>query len=97
MNLLDADQTIPDLETLYRYKLRFYFLKEYKPSLRGSKWDNAMWLFWQTEEWQTEYDILQAVPGTPPELAVHTLSSTFNARDLVGGVSSNWKCAACNA
>ena len=46
MNLLDADQTIPDLETLYRYKLRFYFIKEYKPSLRGSKWDNAMWLFW---------------------------------------------------
>jgi len=93
MNLLDADQTVPDLETLYRYKLRFYF-EEYKPSLRGSKWDNAMWLFWQTEEWQTEYDIPQAAPDIPPELAVHTLSSTFNARDLVGGVSSNWKCAA---
>ena len=55
MNLLDADQKIPALVTTYRFRIRFHF-ETYQPSARGPRYDNAIFAFFQTEEWQTEYD-----------------------------------------
>ena len=56
MNLLDVDQPIPPLETQYRFKIRVYFTS-YQPSALGPAFDTSFYLFWQTEEWQTEYDV----------------------------------------
>lgn len=92
MNLLDAEQSIPETVSHFRYKIRMYFI-DYRPSFRGPAYDNSMYLFWQTEEWQTEYDIVKAPAGTPPRFAIHTLTTTFKARDLFGGWGTNWACA----
>jgi len=92
MNLLDADQEIPPLVSEFRYKIRIYFT-EYHPSPGGPAYDNSMYLFWETEEWQTEYDVPQAPVGTPPEAAIHTLTTSFKGRDLFGGWGSDWSCA----
>ena len=42
------------------------------------------YLFWEVEEWQTEYDIRKAPPGTPPQMSMNTLTTTFKAIDLFG-------------
>lgn len=52
MSLLDEDQPIPPLVSEFRYKIRVYYT-EYAP-LHGPAYDNSMYLFWETEEWQTE-------------------------------------------
>jgi hypothetical protein len=94
MNLLDADQAIPPLVTQYRFKIRIYFTAyDRAASANGPAFDNSMYLFWETEEWQTEYDIVQAAPTTPPHMASHTLTSTFKAVNLFGGWGSDWSCA----
>lgn len=82
--LLDKSQTQwEDKVDVYFHKLRIYF-EEYEPK----KIKNAFRLYWQTEEWNGEYDIPQCAPGTPPESCVHTITSTFKAQDLFGGLSS---------
>jgi len=93
MNLLDADQTIPELVTQFRFKIRVYFT-EYVPSTLGPKYDTSMYLFWETEEWETEYDVLKASRGVPTGMASRTLQTTFKAIDLFGGWSDDWGCAA---
>ena len=52
----------------------------------GPRFDNAIFLFFQTEEWQTEYDVARAAVGVPATQAVHILTNTFKAEDLLG----NW-------
>jgi len=94
MNLLDADQPIPPLLTTYRFRLRFHH-QPYVPSVRGPRYDNAIFLFWQTEEWQTEYDVPRAPHHVAPWQAVHVLTNTFKAADMLGGFGiSSWACAA---
>jgi len=93
MNLLDADQEIPPLVTHYRVKVRVYYT-DYTPSQLGPKFDTAMYLFWEVEEWQTEYDIAEAPMGTPTGMASRTLQTTFKAIDLFGGWGVDYGCAA---
>jgi len=91
-SLLDADQVIPPVVSQFRYKIRVYFA-DYEPTENGPAFDNTFYLFWETEEWQTEYDVPQAEAGTLPEDKVNRLTTTFTARDIFGGWGTDWACA----
>jgi hypothetical protein len=81
--LLDKDQEVPAGDDVYFHKLRIYF-EEYNPKTIS----NAFRLYWQTEEWNGEYDIPQCAPGTPAESCVHTITSQLKAIDLLGGLTT---------
>lgn len=86
--LLDEDQEIPDyVDTVY-YKWRFYF-EDWDPT----KHVQAVHLEWALNGCDSggghmgchtiEYDIPQAPPGTPPEAAVHNVTSYFTTKDML--------------
>lgn len=77
MNLLDADQPIPLEVTTFRYRMRWYF--EDPEQVQGMR--EAFFLFAETEDWQSEFDI-SALP--PP--AVQVLERKFQAKQLFGGL-----------
>lgn len=74
--LLDADQEIPPLEDEIYYKWRFYF-QEWNPIAHKQTYH----LEWQFGH--IEYDVPKAPAGTPPELAVHTLTTRFTGQDFL--------------
>lgn len=91
-HLLDADQEIPAGVQEYRFKARFYF-EEYATSPKPSHMNLAR-IYWQTETFAGEYDVVPCLPGTPPESCVHTITSRWQVRDMlkdcpVGG-SDHW-------
>eukprot|EP01062_Namystynia_karyoxenos_P058476 TRINITY_DN4_c0_g1_i1.p1 TRINITY_DN4_c0_g1~~TRINITY_DN4_c0_g1_i1.p1 ORF type:complete len:752 (+),score=166.73 TRINITY_DN4_c0_g1_i1:99-2258(+) len=87
-SLLDADQPIPgDSDEVYM-KMRFYY-EDYEPG----KTHNLFRLFWMTETWANEYDVPKAPPGTPPQEAVHTISSRFKFRDMMDASLSRVNCS----
>lgn len=79
MVMLDADQAIPPAPSTYRYRLRFYFEGD-APSPSPPPRE-AFFLFAETEDWQSEFD----VPALPPP-SVHTLRRDFVAAELFGGL-----------
>lgn len=87
MNLLDSDQEIPPGATTFRYRHRFYYEDYTLPEGRDPFSDNAFFLFGQTEDWNSEYDIREAAPGTWPGAAVHTLVTDMSASYLFGGLT----------
>lgn len=78
MVMLDADQAVPAERSTFRARLRFYFED---PETMAGPLHEAFFLFAETEDWQSEYDI----PVLPPP-AVHVLERRFRARDLFGGL-----------
>jgi hypothetical protein len=84
--LLDADQDVPALVDEVWYRWRFYF-EEYAPE-RHKQTFHIEWQFGHIE-----YDVPKAPEGTPPELAVHVLTTRFTGRDLLSMGNDNAGCA----
>lgn len=83
-SLLDKDQDIPwpDEFLEYRLKFRFYF-EEYKPATvdRPASHQNLVRLYWQTEAFAGEYDI---VPCRENEQhCVHTITSRWQVHQML--------------
>lgn len=76
--LLDDDQKSWDDVQEYHLKFRFYF-REYKEQVI----EPLVRLYWQTEAFAGEYDIMQCDEGTPPELCVQTITSRFKMKDAM--------------
>lgn len=74
--LLDADQEIPALVDEVHFKWRWYY-EEYQPTVHKQTFH----LEWQFGH--IEYSVPKALPGTPPESAVHTLTTRITMRDLL--------------
>merc|ERR1712187_579227 len=78
MVMLDVDQEEPTGPSTFRYRMRWYFEDPEQLTPRPRE---AFFLFAETEDWQSEYDI----PELPPP-SVHVLQRTFKARELFGGL-----------
>lgn len=87
-SLLDKEQDIPWLDNYleYRLKFRFYF-EEYKAAgVDGSSLpshQNLVRLFWLTEAFSGEYDIVQCPEGTPPEQCVQVITARWQVRNMM--------------
>ena len=89
--LLDADQPQPEHEDDVRFKWRFYH-EEYAPA-RHTPLVHLEWAVNGCDSGgprgnpkncvHIEYDAVQAPEGTPPEKAVHTVTSHFRVRDML--------------
>eukprot|EP00931_Biecheleriopsis_adriatica_P119607 TRINITY_DN94830_c0_g1_i1.p1 TRINITY_DN94830_c0_g1~~TRINITY_DN94830_c0_g1_i1.p1 ORF type:complete len:509 (+),score=48.69 TRINITY_DN94830_c0_g1_i1:28-1554(+) len=78
MIMLDIGQNLPMPPSKFRYRMRWYFL-DYE-SLRKRP-QEAFFLFAETEDWQSEFDISHK---RAPSIQV--LTRNFRARDLFGGL-----------
>jgi len=86
--LLDKDQKSWEDVQEYHLKFRFYYReysqKEVQPLVR---------LYWMTEAFAGEYDIVQCDKGTPPEQCVQTITSRFKLKDSMnacGVAGESW-------
>jgi len=77
MTMLDVEQSQP-YESTYRYRMRWYFED---PELAKKRPREAFFLFAETENWQSEFDI----PHLPAP-SIHVLQRTFRASELFGGL-----------
>lgn len=77
--LLDKDQAPPwkDVQE-YHMKFRFYF-REYN----SQETQPLVRLYWMTEAYAGEYDVVQCDKGTPPEQCVQTITSRFKVKDIM--------------
>ena len=82
--LLDADQEQPSDLFTYHLKFRFYFQLYTPPPttvdngiLTNPSHQNLIRLYYQTEAYAGEYDILKAPPSTPPGATVHVITARF--------------------
>jgi len=86
-SLLDKAQEIPwqDQPLEYYLKFRFYFEEYKKPShaSESPSHQQLIRLWWQTEAYAGEYDIVQCRDGTPPSECVQIITSRFKVRDMI--------------
>jgi hypothetical protein len=75
--LLDQNQKSWDDVMEYHLKFRFYF-QEYTEQQA-----EMVRLYWQTEAFAGEYDIVPCNQGTPREQCVQTITSRFNVKDTM--------------
>lgn len=104
--LLDKDQEIPwpDQYLEYQLKFRIYF-EDYKPAESSSFNSNGanevpptprpshlnlVRLYWTTEAFAGEYDIIQCAKSTPRSQCVHMITSRWKVRDMLGNCSGAW-------
>jgi len=80
--LLDTDQDQPEGEMTYHMKFRFWF-QEYKEVDEVPTHENLIRLYWQTEAWSSEYDVLKCNDATPREDCVFEIKSNFTVRDMM--------------
>ena len=78
--LLDADQEIPPHMDEVFFKWRFY-VREYQPSTDKPIVDLTWYL--NSASNSIEYDAPAAPAGTPPEEAVHIITSNFTGADFI--------------
>lgn len=76
--LLDADQPIPPLVDEVYFRWRFYYEDERGVRTPPKETYHVEWQFGHIE-----YSVPRAAEGTPPERAVHTLTSNFTVKDMV--------------
>ena len=85
--LLDSDQNPwqNEIDT-YRLKFRFWY-EDYIPAskTRPASHNNLVRMYYQTEAWAGEYDVIRAPEGTPPEDAVDEITAHFQVSDLIFG------------
>ena len=76
--LLDADQKQPDEFLTYHMKFRFWY-QDYNPAMdkNPASHQNLVRFYWQTEHEAGEYDVPKAKVGTPPEKAIHEISTRW--------------------
>mmetsp|Transcript_93093 Transcript_93093/g.300923 ORF Transcript_93093/g.300923 Transcript_93093/m.300923 type:complete len:668 (+) Transcript_93093:475-2478(+) len=79
--LLDTDQEPPEEYQEYHMKFRFYF-EEYVPGPKPSH-QNLLRLYWTTEAFAGEYDIVPCLPGTPTQDCIQVITSRWKIRDLL--------------
>ena len=87
--LLDADQN-PWADQIDTYHLKFRFWYEsYVPADTNLKKDashlNLVRMYYQTEAWAGEYDVVQAPKGTPPENTMDEITAHFQVSDIIFG------------
>jgi hypothetical protein len=97
--LLDVGQSNPwpDQYLEYRLKFRFYF-EEYRRPARVAPAEksgpsmatdskafhqNLVRVYWQTESFAGEYDVVQCEPGTPESQCVQVITSKWKVRDFL--------------
>ena len=82
--LLDQDQTPPEELLKYQLKFRFYY-QTYTPATddKPASHKNLLRMYYQTEAWSSEYDVLQCPPGTPSEQCVHEITAHFKVSDML--------------
>ena len=76
--LLDADQPIPPLVDEVYFRWRFYYEDEAGVTTPPRETYHVEWQFGHIE-----YSVPKAPEGTPPEQAVHTITSNFTVADMV--------------
>jgi len=91
--LLDADQVVPAQTFRFRMKYRFYYedpevaegsSNSTVASLyAGLKYQNAFFMFRETEVAHGEYDVPQCAPGTPPHQCVHEITGQFQIKEAM--------------
>jgi len=81
VHLLDAEQTVPPPLFTYRMKFRFYY--EDPTDLPAQPYQNAFFMFRETEVAHGEYDVPKCAAGTPAEECVHTVTGTFLVKDAM--------------
>lgn len=79
--LLDPEQTPPEEVLEYHMKFRFYF-EEYIPGPSPSHL-NLVRLYWQTEAFAGEYDIVPCELGTPPQDCIQVITSRWKVKDMM--------------
>jgi len=79
--LLDEDQEVPEGYQEYRLKWRFYF-EEYQPRKVPSH-QNLVRLYWQTEVYAGEYDIVPCLPGTPPQECIQVITARWKVHTMM--------------
>jgi hypothetical protein len=82
--LLDKEQEQPQEEMTYHMKFRFWF-QEYKKEDKNNlpSHQNLVRMYWQTEAWSTEYDVIKCDEGTASENCVFEIKSNFTVRDMM--------------
>ena len=93
--LLDSDQEVPQETFRFRMKYRFWYEdpQEASPQKKnvatmlypGINYQNAFFMFRETEVAHGEYDVPQCADGTPPEECVHTIIGNFQMKDAMHG------------
>lgn len=85
--LLDADQQIPEETFTFRMKYRFYYEDPIPINNSvagdGASYQNAFFMFQETEESHGEYDVPQCEPGTLPEKCIFTIEGHFQIKDTM--------------
>lgn len=82
--LLDADQEVPaPVDTVYM-KFRFYYED---PSVYPN-YENAFFVFRQTEANHGEYDVVKCPEGTPPSDCIHTVTGHLQIKDVISPCTS---------
>lgn len=91
--LLDAHQEPPAETQEYHLKFRFWF-EEYTAAPQPSH-QNLVRLYWQTESYAGEYDIVPCDPGTPSKDCIQEITSRWRVRDMMHDCSltrNSWPC-----
>lgn len=90
--LLDQEQTVPAPTFRFRMKFRFYYEDPADKAAQigvgasmypGLDYQNAFFMFRETEIAHGEYDIPKCAAGTPPEDCVHTVVGHFQIKDTM--------------
>eukprot|EP00730_Choanoeca_flexa_P014858 TRINITY_DN6649_c0_g2_i2.p1 TRINITY_DN6649_c0_g2~~TRINITY_DN6649_c0_g2_i2.p1 ORF type:complete len:719 (+),score=185.41 TRINITY_DN6649_c0_g2_i2:78-2234(+) len=76
--LLDADQEIPVEPMTYYMKFRFWY-QEYRPDYH----QNLIRLYYQTEAWAGEYDVVKCDDSIPHDQCVQEISAHFKVSDML--------------
>lgn len=77
--LLDADQEVPEETDTVFMKFRFY----YEDPADDPNYQNAFFLFRDTEHARGEHDTMKCAPGTPPDQCIFTLIGNFQVKDAM--------------
>jgi hypothetical protein len=93
-SLLDKDQAIPwpDHYLEYQIKFRFYY-QEYQPALenvRPASHHNLVRMYWMTEAFAGEYDLVQCREGVPPDQCIQVITSRWKVRNLIEDCDGPW-------
>lgn len=90
-SLLDQGQENPWAGQYLEYylKFRFYF-QEYQPENSESRpsHHNLVRLYWQTESFAGEYDIVQCKDGVPPSQCIQMITSQWKVSDMLHDCST---------
>jgi len=85
--LLDSNQTVPPETFTFQMRMRFYYEDPTPVSGTvagpGAAYQNAFFMFQQTEAWHGEYDVMQCPKGTPPDKCVYQIQAKFQLKNIV--------------